>query len=508
MIRFKCPKCFRVLEVDDPNQIVAACPDCGQKCRVPAPSTSRPPRSAPDAISTKPEPAPPRHSRQDPEPDQEDLEPRPEWSPRKKRSRYRDEDDYHLPRRRRPRADRDAEGGGLDWLFSPFTIILAVLGLCALLLAPLALFVKGAGLALAVIATVVMFIGLVWIWGVALQDGELLFCILIPFYVLFYTLRNLDRAGKPLAIYLIGFFFIFVGAVLDGLPERPLSWAATPPPNLANQGNPVNPQPRPVNPVNPQPRPNPFNPQPQPNPFNPQPFAPKEGRPAWVKHDPAAPTDFKGLLAWWNFDEGKGNRAADASGNGQDAVVHGGKWVAGIKGKALWLDGVADYVDYGSSPKLNFPARGPFTFAGWIQSSAGNGTILSQRDSRDGSPDIDVTLDGGRVKVEVRHDGNEFSQPASVTSNPVNDGDWHHFALTRNGNGVVELFVDGAACGQGASDGAVGSITTDLRCIGLERFWATVRGGGRNAYFSGCVDDFCIYNRALTAQEIGSLSGR
>jgi hypothetical protein len=355
----------------------------------------------------------------------------------------------------------------------------------------MALFVKGAGLALAAIGAVVAFIGIFWVWGVAAQDGELLWCLFVPFYVILYTVRNLDRAGRPMALYLIGFLFIGVGAVLNDFPVHPINWASAPP-GPFNPGNPVNPPPGPFNPQPPGPAPGPF--------------VPQEGRPPWVKRDPATPTDFKGLLAWWNFDEGKGNRAADASGNGQDATLHGGKWIKGIKGNALWLNGTTDYADYSDSPKLNFPARGAFTIAGWIQTNARDGTVLSQRNSRDGSPDIDVILAAGGLHIDVRHDGNEFANHASLSSGAVNDGDWHHFALTRNGNGIVELFADGVTCGQAANDGAGGAITTDLRAIGSERYWLTHGGGA--TYFSGCVDEFCIYNRALTSQQIKSLAGR
>ena len=47
----------------------------------------------------------------------------------------------------------------------------------------------------------------------------------------------------------------------------------------------------------------------------------------------------EGLVGAWLFDEGKGNIAEDASGNGHDGEIRKAKWVEGKFGKALKFDG-------------------------------------------------------------------------------------------------------------------------------------------------------------------------
>ena len=47
----------------------------------------------------------------------------------------------------------------------------------------------------------------------------------------------------------------------------------------------------------------------------------------------------EGLVGAWLFDEGKGNIAEDASGNGHDGDIRKAKWVKGKFGKALKFDG-------------------------------------------------------------------------------------------------------------------------------------------------------------------------
>ena len=51
-----------------------------------------------------------------------------------------------------------------------------------------------------------------------------------------------------------------------------------------------------------------------------------------------------GLVAVWHFDEAKGSRVLDASGNGLDGRIMGAKRVAGLFGTAVECDGVHDHV--------------------------------------------------------------------------------------------------------------------------------------------------------------------
>jgi len=68
----------------------------------------------------------------------------------------------------------------------------------------------------------------------------------------------------------------------------------------------------------------------------------------------------------WPLDEGRGNTAADSSiyrNHGTLVNMGDGNWVAGVSGKALWFDGVNDYVDFGNQPSLNI--TGTLTIELW-----------------------------------------------------------------------------------------------------------------------------------------------
>ena len=220
-----------------------------------------------------------------------------------------------------------------------------------------------------------------------------------------------------------------------------------------------------------------------------------------------------GLLAYWKMDETSGVTAADATGNGNTAALKGGcVWASGKIGGALSFNGTDGYADYGNKPGLNFAANAPFTYAAWIKTTDNFGLIFSQRNSAGDSPVLDIAVgyngldeSPGCVMALLREDGAATGKHGNLVGGRISDGTWHHAALTRNAGGRIELFLDGAS--QGAGAGPAGAITTDLRTIGCERCWvlADARGADRQ-YLSATIDDARIYNRALTAAEIGVLA--
>src|SRR5207247_851311 len=102
--------------------------------------------------------------------------------------------------------------------------------------------------------------------------------------------------------------------------------------------------------------------------------------------------------------------------------------------------------------------------------------------------------------VQVREDSG--ASPAEAKSAAtVLAGQWHHFAVTRDAEGTIELFLDGATVGPGKSGASKGSITTDMRCLAIEKRWQKTGFGGKSC-FKGSVDEICFFNRVLNPVEI------
>jgi hypothetical protein len=233
-------------------------------------------------------------------------------------------------------------------------------------------------------------------------------------------------------------------------------------------------------------------------------FDPTAPRP--LAFTPPAASRFPGLLAYWPLDENSGSRAADAGPNGLHATARGGHWVPGVRGSAVWITGPTDAIQLGDGPALNFPHDGPFTFTGWIRTTS-DGIVFALRNSRDGGADIMLSIENRRLAFLVREDRGEAGVPAQVAGPAITDGNWHHFAATRNAGNEIELFVDGESVGQHQTGQSGGPITTDLRFVGREEYRIRVRFHGASTW-KGVIDELAVFGQQLTPAQIAALAGR
>jgi hypothetical protein len=104
-----------------------------------------------------------------------------------------------------------------------------------------------------------------------------------------------------------------------------------------------------------------------------------------------------------------------------------------------------------------------------------------------GSPGPDVFFYNGKISWNsYDSDGNSFG---AIPAN-ANDGNWHHYVFVID-PGNTKLYYDGSLYGTATYvSAASGSLQI----------------GGQSIYlWSGKIDDFRIYNRALSAQEVSNL---
>jgi len=88
-----------------------------------------------------------------------------------------------------------------------------------------------------------------------------------------------------------------------------------------------------------------------------------------------------GLAAFWPFDEGAGDTAADRSGQASNAQIMGAKWELFDGRPALLFDGPSDIV------LLDYPApKESFTIAAWVKPDAPNSTDSGTLDLDAGFP--------------------------------------------------------------------------------------------------------------------------
>jgi DUF1680 family protein len=172
-------------------------------------------------------------------------------------------------------------------------------------------------------------------------------------------------------------------------------------------------------------------------------------------------------------------------------------WVTGKFGNAIQLSGNAQYV---SLPAGIVSGLGDLTIAGWVNPSAiapwsrifdfgtGTGAYMFLTISAGAGPRFAITSSGPGGEQQINPNG------------ALPTGQWTHFAVTLSG-GTGTVYINGTAAGSNtgmtltpASLGATGS-----NWLGRSQFG--------DPELAGSLDEFQIYDHALTAAEVQALTG-
>jgi hypothetical protein len=202
-----------------------------------------------------------------------------------------------------------------------------------------------------------------------------------------------------------------------------------------------------------------------------------------------------GLVSWWAGDR----TADDVQGTNNGTLVNGTSFTKGIVGPAFLFDGVDDYISVPNNASLN-PGTGDFTFEFWIRTtnSGAREAVLEKRP---------VCGCANFYQIKMNADGTIFSETiqdvnctnfVTVTSTfPINDGVFHHVALTRQGVNVT-LFIDGV-------QNATGSSPTTCNLSNAAPFIVgrTVCPGERT--FNGTIDELTYYTSALSPSAVQAI---
>jgi len=196
------------------------------------------------------------------------------------------------------------------------------------------------------------------------------------------------------------------------------------------------------------------------------------------------------LVGYWPFDEGAGNMAADASGNGNDGeLIDGPTWVPGKFGSALEFGG--NYVAVPDSDSLDLTDAA--TIMAWFKLTA-DLTATSRMMSKNNS--IFVIFDFSEpnsLDFLVKPD-NDFVE--STTTDWV-IGEWYHFSGTYD-NGTLRIYINGVLEGEKGETPPI--ATSDLELwIGADDWQSPASS------FAGVIDEVRIYSKALTEDEIRAL---
>ncbi|MBI5441218.1 MAG: LamG domain-containing protein [Deltaproteobacteria bacterium] len=203
------------------------------------------------------------------------------------------------------------------------------------------------------------------------------------------------------------------------------------------------------------------------------------------------------LIGHWDFEEGSGTTALDASGNLLHGSISNAGYSAGKVGNyALDFNGTDSYVEVPYNPRLN-PDSVAISCWFKFRQQGGMADLLDKGHGTGTSPyfggyalqaDDAGTCVGGLYGNGAAHVG-----PGAWCG--ADDGQWHHMAVNLGAEGSA-LYVDGALVSEVPGEGAIVDNESPL-------YLGRHRAVGR--YFNGLIDDLRIYDGPLSAAEIQAL---
>ena len=207
------------------------------------------------------------------------------------------------------------------------------------------------------------------------------------------------------------------------------------------------------------------------------------------------------LVGYWSFNEGAGNIAHDASGNGNDGNLIGQpSWTNGMNGTALHFNGTADYVEIPDSNTLN---NENFTIEAWIYLDQDVQRTQARIVSKQQADPISYSLEifgngygassGNQLVFEIGT-GSTYTELMSNTH--LSNHTWYHVAATQNDT-VSSIYINGTLdrSGNTATQTTSNLGTLTIGCL-------KPYGSNPGFFFKGTIDEVRIYSKALTQPEI------
>ncbi|HEX9969300.1 MAG TPA: LamG domain-containing protein, partial [Acidimicrobiales bacterium] len=207
--------------------------------------------------------------------------------------------------------------------------------------------------------------------------------------------------------------------------------------------------------------------------------------------------------AWWRLDDPTGTVAADASGNGRTGTYVGARTsiagaIAADVSTGATFNGTDAVVTVAHHADVDLERDIAFTVEGWVKTTASGTRVLASKMNEDTlKRGWQLYLDNGILNFQQASDVSTGNWAGVRGVRAVNDGAWHHVAVTRSaaGGSGLTLYVDGVP------------DTTVLYQDGLTATaltTATLRLGARSGLnlLSGSLDEVALYRRALTATEL------
>lgn len=206
------------------------------------------------------------------------------------------------------------------------------------------------------------------------------------------------------------------------------------------------------------------------------------------------------LVVYLPFDSGSGKEAKDVTlneNNGQFVGQSDVSWVEGKFDGGIELDG-QNYVDIPWSDSIDVSDKS-FSLEIWFkyEEASSNGVLVWGYDMGAGAHSqfwFRTEPSANRIRGLI-NDG-AGANIIVATSDPYNDGEWHHMAVVRDAEtDSLTLYIDAKM--EASETGEVGSVT-ETQTFGIQ----LGRKSGNSDMLKGSLDEFRLWTRALSEDEI------
>jgi regulation of enolase protein 1 (concanavalin A-like superfamily) len=214
------------------------------------------------------------------------------------------------------------------------------------------------------------------------------------------------------------------------------------------------------------------------------------------------------LVGWWRLDGGcSGNNiVVDSSGYNRHGTLEGNpQWITGYHDGALQFDGRGDYVELPIGSLIGQLSNS--TFMLWLDSEAG-GSWVRAFDFGTEDPNVYMCL-GPRwwfmddMYFAITTSGEDNQILVQPTGFDIESG-WQHVAVTIDADaGTIILYYNGEELARNTT-----AILLPKDLGNTTNNWLGRSHDPENSYYLGSMDDFRIYNYALTADEIVEVMNR
>lgn len=216
----------------------------------------------------------------------------------------------------------------------------------------------------------------------------------------------------------------------------------------------------------------------------------------------------QGPISYWNFDEGMGSTANDATQQNNDLTITGAIWKSDdmcVSGKCLAFDGIVDNANkqYSSDTEL-LPGTGSFTVSSWFKhvsistatTAATTDILISRVDAVQGVGWKIYMNGSSQMCFGIDQTAGGFPIDWACSTTTYTDSKWHYVSAVKNGTSSVSIYIDGllAATDTSITSSSISGTNAPLN-IGND-FDNGING------WNGFIDEVRYYNFAKTDSQI------